>query len=32
MERGGTINKCFITAIEIIWQYETTKLSDTCFD
>lgn len=31
MKRGAIINNCFIV-IEIIWQYETIKLSDTNFD
>lgn len=32
MEKGGKINDCFTTVIEVLWQYETIKLSDTYFN
>lgn len=31
-EEGVKIDDCFTTVIEILWQYETIKLSDTFFN
>lgn len=32
MEKGGKITGCITTVIEIPWQYEAIKLSDTYFN
>lgn len=32
MEKGGKRNDWFTTVIEILWQYETIKLSDAYFN